>query len=63
MRIAQVNRNKETAPRCSTPKRLQNWGVFHALRKGGLQCRNPRKRYLQKFIKTRGDFEENNNIS
>ncbi|XP_029677917.1 insulin-like growth factor-binding protein complex acid labile subunit [Formica exsecta] len=58
-----VNRNKETAPRCSTPKRLQNWGVFHALRKGGLQCRNPRKRYLQKFIKTRGDFEENNNIS
>ncbi|KAM0732471.1 Carboxypeptidase N subunit 2 [Formica fusca] len=58
-----VNRNKETAPRCSTPKRLQNWGVFHALRKGGLQCRNPRKRYLQKFIKTRGDFEENNDIS
>ncbi|XP_070159712.1 carboxypeptidase N subunit 2 [Polyergus mexicanus] len=58
-----VNRNKETAPRCSTPKRLQNWGVFHALRKGGLQCRNPRKRYLQKYIKTREDFEENNNIS
>ncbi|XP_050446099.1 insulin-like growth factor-binding protein complex acid labile subunit [Cataglyphis hispanica] len=58
-----VNRNKETAPRCSTPKRLQNWGVFHALRKGGLQCRNPKKRYLQKFLKTRKDFEEHNNIS
>ncbi|KAL6440890.1 hypothetical protein ACFW04_003362 [Cataglyphis niger] len=58
-----VNRNKETAPRCSTPKQLQNWGVFHALRKGGLQCRNPKKRYLQKFLKTRKDFEEHNNIS
>lgn len=58
-----VNRNKETAPRCSTPKRLQNWGIFHALRRGGLQCRNPKKRYLRKFLKTRGDFEENNNIS
>ncbi|CAL1688019.1 unnamed protein product [Lasius platythorax] len=58
-----VNRNKETAPRCSTPKWLQNWGVFHALRKGGLQCRNLKKRYLQKFLKTRGGFEEHNNIS
>ncbi|XP_018358341.1 PREDICTED: insulin-like growth factor-binding protein complex acid labile subunit [Trachymyrmex cornetzi] len=57
-----VNRNKETAPRCSTPKRLQNWGVFYALRKGGLQCRNPRKRYLRKFLKTRNS-EEDNNIS
>ncbi|XP_011265644.2 leucine-rich repeat-containing protein 70 [Camponotus floridanus] len=58
-----VNRNKETAPRCSTPKRLQNWGIFHALRKGGLQCRSPKKRYLQKFLKTRGEFEEHNDIS
>ncbi|KAG5327075.1 CPN2 Carboxypeptidase, partial [Pseudoatta argentina] len=57
-----VNRNKETAPRCSTPKRLQNWGVFYALRKGGLQCRSPRKRYLRKFLKTRNS-EEDNNIS
>ncbi|XP_029166819.1 leucine-rich repeat-containing protein 15-like [Nylanderia fulva] len=58
-----VNRNKETAPRCSTPKRLQNWGVFYALRKGGLQCRNPKKRYFRKFLKTREDFEEHNDIS
>lgn len=57
-----VNRNKETAPRCSTPKRLQNWGVFYALRKGGLQCRGPKKRYIRKFLKTRS-FDEDNNIS
>ncbi|XP_012525136.1 insulin-like growth factor-binding protein complex acid labile subunit [Monomorium pharaonis] len=57
-----VNRNKETAPRCSTPKRLQNWGVFYALRKGGLQCRSPKKMYLRKFLKTRSS-EEDNNIS
>ncbi|KAH0954436.1 hypothetical protein HN011_010491 [Eciton burchellii] len=55
-----VSRTKETAPRCSTPKRLQNWGIFHALRKGGLQCRNPKKRYLQKFLKTRNSGEDNN---
>ncbi|XP_011640668.1 insulin-like growth factor-binding protein complex acid labile subunit [Pogonomyrmex barbatus] len=57
-----VNRNKETAPRCSTPKRLQNWGIFYALRKGGLQCRNPKKIHFRKFLKTRS-FEEDNNIS
>ncbi|XP_014488422.1 PREDICTED: carboxypeptidase N subunit 2 isoform X2 [Dinoponera quadriceps] len=57
-----VNRNKETAPRCSTPKRLQNWGVFYALRKGGLQCGNLKKRYLRKSLKTR-NYEEDNNIS
>ncbi|XP_071626657.1 uncharacterized protein [Temnothorax longispinosus] len=57
-----VNRNKETAPRCSTPKRLQNWGIFYALRKGGLQCRSPKKRYLRKSLKTRS-FEEGNDIS
>ncbi|XP_077256509.1 uncharacterized protein LOC143894240 [Temnothorax americanus] len=57
-----VNRNKETAPRCSTPKRLQNWGIFYALRKGGLQCRSPKKRYLRKSLKTRS-FEEDNDIS
>ncbi|XP_011876975.1 PREDICTED: platelet glycoprotein V isoform X2 [Vollenhovia emeryi] len=57
-----VNRNKETAPRCSTPRRLQNWGVFYALRKGGLQCRNPKKRYLRKSLKTRS-FDEDNDIS
>lgn len=55
-----VNRTKETAPRCSTPKQLQNWGVFHALRKGGLQCRNPRKRYPQKYLKARSSGEDNN---
>ncbi|KAL0122447.1 hypothetical protein PUN28_007283 [Cardiocondyla obscurior] len=58
-----VNRNKETAPRCMTPQRLQNWGVFYALRKGGLQCRNPKKRYFRKTsLKTR-NFEEDNDIS
>lgn len=58
----QVNRNKETAPRCSTPKRLQNWGVFYALRKGGLQCGSLKKRYLRKSLRTK-NYEEDNNIS
>ncbi|XP_020293746.1 carboxypeptidase N subunit 2-like [Pseudomyrmex gracilis] len=57
-----VSKNKETAPRCSTPKRLQNWGVFHALRKGNLQCRRPKKRYLAKILKTQNS-EEDNSIS
>ncbi|EFN87957.1 Carboxypeptidase N subunit 2 [Harpegnathos saltator] len=57
-----VNRNKETAPRCLTPKRLENWGVFYALRKGGLQCGNLKKRYFRKSLKTRNS-EEDNNIS
>ncbi|XP_012277165.1 carboxypeptidase N subunit 2 [Orussus abietinus] len=57
-----VNRVRETAPRCFTPKRLLNWGVFHALRKGGLQCRRPKRRPLnRKYTKT-VEFD-NNEIS
>ncbi|XP_076161898.1 uncharacterized protein LOC143143909 isoform X1 [Ptiloglossa arizonensis] len=58
-----VNRLRETAPRCSTPKRLRNWGVFHALRKGGLQCRNLKRRHLKKSSMEKNYYEDNNIIS
>ncbi|XP_031832964.1 uncharacterized protein LOC116427124 isoform X2 [Nomia melanderi] len=58
-----VNRLRETAPRCSTPKRLRNWGVFYALRKGGLQCRTLRRRHLKKSSIGRNSYEDNNIIS
>ncbi|XP_043599250.1 insulin-like growth factor-binding protein complex acid labile subunit isoform X1 [Bombus pyrosoma] len=54
-----VNRLREIAPRCSTPKKLKNWGVFHALRKGGLQCRTLRRRYLKKSTLGRNNYEDN----
>ncbi|KZC11832.1 Carboxypeptidase N subunit 2, partial [Dufourea novaeangliae] len=58
-----VNRLRETAPRCSTPKRLRNWGVFHALRKGGLQCRGLKRRHLKKSSTGSNTYEDNNIIS
>ncbi|KOC67238.1 Leucine-rich repeat-containing protein 15 [Habropoda laboriosa] len=54
-----VKRLRETAPRCSTPKRLKNWGVFHALRKGGLQCRSLKRRHLKKFSMVKNNYEDN----
>ncbi|XP_076545281.1 uncharacterized protein LOC143305460 [Osmia lignaria lignaria] len=54
-----VSRLRETAPRCSTPKRLQNWGVFHALRKGGLQCRRLNRRHLKKSSIRKTNYEDN----
>ncbi|XP_076641879.1 uncharacterized protein LOC143352850 isoform X1 [Halictus rubicundus] len=58
-----VNRLRETAPRCWTPKGLRNWGVFYALRKGGLQCRSLRRRHLKKSSFGRSSYEDNNIIS
>ncbi|XP_076680653.1 uncharacterized protein LOC143375450 isoform X2 [Andrena cerasifolii] len=58
-----VNRLRETAPRCWTPKRLRNWGVFYALRKGGLQCRTLKRRHLKKSSMGKHYFEDNNSIS
>ncbi|XP_043257252.1 carboxypeptidase N subunit 2-like [Colletes gigas] len=58
-----VNRLRETAPRCSTPKRLKNWGIFHALRKGGLQCRTLKRKHLKKSLMGRNYYEDNNIIS
>ncbi|XP_076240402.1 uncharacterized protein LOC143182950 [Calliopsis andreniformis] len=58
-----VNRLRETAPRCSTPKRLKNWGVFYALRKGGLECRTLKRRYLKKSLIVKNYYEDNNIIS
>ncbi|XP_047350841.1 carboxypeptidase N subunit 2-like isoform X2 [Vespa velutina] len=57
-----VNRIRETAPRCFTPKRLQNWGVFHALRKGGLQCKRSKRRRMHGIPKVL-NYENNNAIS
>ncbi|KAK2585528.1 hypothetical protein KPH14_010170 [Odynerus spinipes] len=57
-----VNRIRETAPRCFTPKRLQNWGVFHALRKGGLQCRRSKRRRVHGVSKVLS-YENTNAIS
>ncbi|XP_046143343.1 carboxypeptidase N subunit 2-like [Osmia bicornis bicornis] len=54
-----ISRLRETAPRCSTPKRLQNWGVFHALRKGGLQCRRLNRRHLKKSSIRKTNYEDN----
>ncbi|XP_078034142.1 uncharacterized protein LOC144468493 isoform X2 [Augochlora pura] len=54
-----VNRLRETAPRCSTPKGLRNWGVFYALRKGGLQCRSLRRKHLKKSPTGRSFYEDN----
>ncbi|XP_043801178.1 leucine-rich repeat-containing protein 15-like isoform X1 [Apis laboriosa] len=54
-----VNRLRETAPRCSTPKKLKNWGVFHALRKGGLQCRTFKKKHLKKSSIGKYNYEDN----
>ncbi|XP_026673374.1 leucine-rich repeat-containing protein 15-like isoform X2 [Ceratina calcarata] len=54
-----VNRWRETAPRCSTPKRLKNWGVFYALRKGGLQCRTLKRRRAKKISPGRDSYEDN----
>ncbi|KAF3422994.1 hypothetical protein E2986_05766 [Frieseomelitta varia] len=53
-----VNRLRETAPRCTTPKKLRNWGVFHALRKG-LQCKTLKRKYLNKSTMERNNYEEN----
>ncbi|CAD1479240.1 unnamed protein product, partial [Heterotrigona itama] len=53
-----VNRLRETAPRCTTPTKLRNWGVFHALRKG-LQCKTLKRRYLKKSTMERNNYEEN----
>ena len=57
-----MNRAKETAPRCFTPKSLRNWGVFYALRKGGLECKWPKRR-LRKKQKKVENIEDNNIIS
>ncbi|KAI4502536.1 hypothetical protein M0802_002448 [Mischocyttarus mexicanus] len=57
-----VNRIRETAPRCFTPKRLQNWGVFHALRKGGLQCKKLKRRRIHGTSKVL-NYENDNAIS
>ncbi|XP_066601555.1 carboxypeptidase N subunit 2-like isoform X2 [Prorops nasuta] len=46
-----VSKVKETAPRCATPLRLKNWGIFQALRKGGLQCKSLRNRYIRKPLR------------
>ncbi|XP_033336444.1 uncharacterized protein LOC117226326 [Megalopta genalis] len=54
-----VNRLRETAPRCSTPKGLRNWGVFYALRKGGLQCRSLRRKHFKKSPTGRSSYEDN----
>ncbi|CAK9833453.1 Leucine-rich repeat-containing protein 15 [Anthophora retusa] len=54
-----VKRLRETAPRCSTPKRLKNWGVFHALRKGGLQCKTLKRRHLKKLSTAKNNYEDN----
>ncbi|XP_014215824.1 SLIT and NTRK-like protein 2 [Copidosoma floridanum] len=54
-----VNRAKETAPRCFTPKSLRNWGVFYALRKGGLQCKWPRRRRLRRKHAKIGNIDDN----
>ncbi|OAD54931.1 Leucine-rich repeat-containing protein 4C [Eufriesea mexicana] len=54
-----INRLRETAPRCSTPKKLKNWGIFHALRKGGLQCRTLRRRHLKKSTMGKNNYEDN----
>ncbi|XP_053988854.1 carboxypeptidase N subunit 2-like [Hylaeus volcanicus] len=58
-----VNRLRETAPRCSTPKKLRNWGIFHALRKGGLQCRTLKKKHVKKVSLERNYYKDNNIIS
>ncbi|CAL7933435.1 unnamed protein product [Xylocopa violacea] len=54
-----VNRLRETAPRCSTPKKLKNWGIFYALRKGGLECRNLKRRHLKKISAQKKNYENN----
>ncbi|XP_051173629.1 insulin-like growth factor-binding protein complex acid labile subunit isoform X2 [Leptopilina boulardi] len=54
-----VNKTRETTPRCFTPKSVQNWGVFHALRKGGLQCKRFKRRQIRKLSKV-PNMEENN---
>ncbi|XP_076763502.1 uncharacterized protein LOC143430913 [Xylocopa sonorina] len=54
-----VNRLRETAPRCSTPRKLKNWGVFYALRKGGLECRNLKRRHLKKVSAEKNNYENN----
>ncbi|XP_024944149.1 carboxypeptidase N subunit 2 isoform X2 [Cephus cinctus] len=58
-----VNRVKENAPRCLTPEKLKNWGVFHALRKGGLQCRRPKRRHNHRLFRKVANYEDNNVIS
>ncbi|KAG7208289.1 hypothetical protein KM043_014531 [Ampulex compressa] len=54
-----VNRVRETAPRCFTPDRLNNWGVFHALRKGGLQCKAPKRKHSRQSLRSRKYIEDN----
>ncbi|XP_012268664.2 carboxypeptidase N subunit 2-like [Athalia rosae] len=54
-----ANRVKETAPRCMTPKKLQNWGVFYALRKGGLHCRRIKRRHHRGNSQLANFFEKN----
>ncbi|XP_046597828.1 carboxypeptidase N subunit 2 [Neodiprion pinetum] len=57
-----VNRVKETAPRCTTPTKLKNWGVFYALRKGGLRCKRIKRRHFRTGHKL-SSYEDTNNIS
>ncbi|XP_008218088.1 leucine-rich repeat-containing protein 15 isoform X2 [Nasonia vitripennis] len=55
-----INRTRETAPRCFTPKSLRNYGIFYALRKGGLDCKWRKRRLRRKQAKL--DKTENNEI-